>query len=115
LGFPLYGYAWCLTDAKNHNYYANSSGPAISPDGSIGYDQIRRFIVDNKATMVYNSNLVQNYCYAKKTWIGYDDNQSIVMKVKYAKQRGLLGYFSWHIGADDNSRLSRAGSVLFQF
>ncbi|CAL9226116.1 unnamed protein product [Arabidopsis halleri] len=103
LGFPFYGYAWCLTDAKNHNYYANSSGPAILPD------------VDNKATTVYNSTLVQNHCYAKKTWIGYDDNQSIVTKVRYAKQRGLLGYFSWHIGADDNSLLSRAGSVLSQF
>ncbi|CAD5328475.1 unnamed protein product [Arabidopsis thaliana] len=110
LGLPFYGYAWRLTDANNHNYYANSSGPAISPDGLIGYDQIRRFIVDNKATMVYNLTLVQSYCYAKKIWIGYDDNESIVTKVKYAKQRGLLGYFSWHIGADDNSRLSRAAS-----
>ncbi|CAH2078501.1 unnamed protein product [Thlaspi arvense] len=96
-----------------HSYYAATTGAAISPDGSIGYGQIRKFIVDNGATTVYNSTVVGDYCYAGTTWIGYDDNQSIVTKVRYAKQRGLLGYFSWHVGADDNSGLSRAGSSSY--
>ncbi|KAF2584636.1 hypothetical protein F2Q70_00034668 [Brassica cretica] len=110
LGFPYYGYAWRLSNANSHSYYAPTTGAAISPDGSIGYGQIRKFIVDNRATTVYNSSVVGDYCYAGTTWIGYDDNQSIVTKVRYAKQRGLLGYFSWHVGADDNSGLSRAAS-----
>ncbi|KAL1205252.1 Class V chitinase [Cardamine amara subsp. amara] len=110
LGFPYHGYAWRLKNANSHNYYADTTRPAISRGGPTGYDQIRRFIVNNKATIVYNSTLVQNYCYANTTWIGYDDYQSIVTKVRYAKQRGLLGYFSWHVGTDDNSRLSRTAS-----
>ncbi|CAH8345586.1 unnamed protein product [Eruca vesicaria subsp. sativa] len=110
LGFPYYGYAWRLSNANSHSYYAPTTGAAISADGSIGYGQIRRFIADNRATTVYNSSVVGDYCYAGTTWIGYDDNQSIVTKVRYAKQRGLLGYFSWHVGADDNSGLSRAAT-----
>lgn len=110
LGFPYYGYAWTLSNANSHSYYAPTTGAAISPDGSIGYGQIRKFIVDNRATTVYNASVVGDYCYAGTTWIGYDDNQSIVTKVRYAKQKGLLGYFSWHVGADDNSGLSRAAT-----
>lgn len=89
--------------ATINSYSAATTGPAISPDGSIGYGQIKKFIVDNGARMVYNSTVVGDYSYAGTTWIGYDDNQSIVDKVRYAKQRGLRGYFSWHVGADDNS------------
>ncbi|KAF2542153.1 hypothetical protein F2Q68_00029543 [Brassica cretica] len=117
LGFPYYGYAWGLSNANSHSYYAATtgaaatiSGAAIPEDGSIRYGLIRKFIVDNGATPVYNSSVVGDYCYAGTTWIGYDDNQSIVTKVRYAKQRGLLGYFSWHVGADDNSGLSRAAT-----
>ncbi|CAA7054831.1 unnamed protein product [Microthlaspi erraticum] len=110
LGFPLYGYAWRLANSNINSYSAATTGPAISPDGSIGYGQIKKFIVDNGARMVYNSTVVGDYSYAGTTWIGYDDNQSIVTKVRYAKQRGLRGYFSWHVGADDNSTLSRAAS-----
>lgn len=110
LGFPYYGYAWRLSNANSPSYYAATTGSAISPDGSIGYGQIRKFIVDNGATTVYNSTVVGDYCYAGTTWIGYDDNQSIVTKVRYAKQKGLRGYFSWHVGADDNSGLSRSAS-----
>ncbi|KAF8115063.1 hypothetical protein N665_0030s0105 [Sinapis alba] len=110
LGFPYYGYVWRLSNANTPSYYAATTGSAISPNGSIGYGQIRKFIVDNRAITVYNSTVVGNYCYAGMTWIGYDDNQSIVTKVRYAKQKGLHGYFSWHVGADDNSGLSRAAS-----
>ncbi|XP_010496391.1 PREDICTED: chitotriosidase-1-like [Camelina sativa] len=106
LGFPYVGWAWCLEGGHDEA----TTQVATSADGTINYDQIRKFIVDNGATTVYNSTVVGDYCYAGTTWIGYDDYESIVTKVSYAKQRGLLGYFSWHVGADDNFILSRAAS-----
>ncbi|KAK6236907.1 hypothetical protein SCA6_012244 [Theobroma cacao] len=110
LGFPFYGYAWRLVDANNHGFFAPTSGPAISQDGDLGYGQIKDFISQNSATEVYNSTVVSNYCYSGTTWIGFDDTQSITAKVSYAKDNGLLGYFAWHVGADEGWTLSQAAS-----
>ncbi|GMP60380.1 hypothetical protein CsSME_00023272 [Camellia sinensis var. sinensis] len=108
-GMPFYGYAWKLVNANNHGFKAPSSGPVGSGDGSMGYKQIKAFITQNQATTVYNSSVVSDYCYSGTTWIGYDDIQSITAKVSYAKQQGLLGYFSWHVGVDNNWALSQRG------
>lgn len=113
LGFPFYGYAWTLADVNKHGYFAPTSGSNISEDGSIGYKQIREFIVRNGAATVHDSAIVGNYCYAGRTWIGYDDYPSIVAKVRYAKNRGLLGYFAWHVALDDNWGLSRGASQVW--
>ncbi|CAB78978.1 chitinase-like protein [Arabidopsis thaliana] len=113
LGFPYCGWAWTLEDAENNGYDAATDGAAISPDGSITYAKIRNYIVDNGAATFHDPAVIGFYCYVGNTWIGYDDNQSIVYKVKYAKFTGLLGYFSWHVGADYNCGLSRAGSFSF--
>ncbi|CAE6187065.1 unnamed protein product [Arabidopsis arenosa] len=113
LGFSYSGWAWTLEDAENNGYDAATDGAAISPDGSITYEKIRNYIVDNGAATFHDPAVVGFYCYFGTTWIGYDDNQSIVSKVRYAKLKGLLGYFSWHVGADYNCGLSRAASIAW--
>ncbi|GMI89308.1 class V chitinase [Hibiscus trionum] len=110
LGFPFYGYAWTLLNANNNGLFAPASGAAITPGGDLGYGQIRAFIGQNGPSEVYNATVVSNYCFKNTTWIGYDDTQSIKAKVSYAKQNALLGYFAWHVGADDNWTLSRTAS-----
>ncbi|XP_038696656.1 class V chitinase-like [Tripterygium wilfordii] len=110
LGFPFYGWAWRLLNANNHGLFAPANGSALPGDGSIGYGQIKTFISQNRATTVYNATVVSNYCYSGTTWIGYDDTQSISAKVSYAKGKSLLGYFAWHVGADDNWTLSKQAS-----
>jgi chitinase len=109
LGFPFYGYAWSLVNANNHGIFSPANGAAISSDGSITYSGIKEFIIQNSATVVFNSTIVTDYCYSGMTWIGYDDMNSIYTKVTYAKGKGLLGYFAWHVGADKNFTLSRNG------
>ncbi|CAL5400502.1 unnamed protein product [Camellia sinensis] len=106
-GMPFLGYAWTLVNADNHGFKAPSSGLVGSDEGAMGYKQIKAFITQNQATPVYNSSVVSDYCYSGTTWIGYDDIQSITAKVSYAKQQGLLGYFSWHVGVDNNWALSQ--------
>ncbi|KAH6817393.1 Glycosyl hydrolase family protein with chitinase insertion domain-containing protein [Perilla frutescens var. hirtella] len=107
LGLPFYGYAWRLANANNHGVLAPATGPAGPDNGAMDYNQIKSFISQNKATVVYNSTIVTNYCYSGTTWIGYDDTQSISKKVSYAKQTGLLGYFVWQVGGDSNWILSK--------
>lgn len=112
-GFSYCGWAWTLKNPKANGYNAASDGPAITPDGSVTYDDIKDFIVGSGAATCYDPEAVGCYCYAGTTWIGYDDNQSIVTKVKYAKQNGLRGYFSWNIEADCNGGLTRAASLAW--
>lgn len=119
LGFTYVGWAWTLQNDKDTGYNAAAAGVAksedVSDDGSINYELIKKFIADEKPATVYDSNVVGHYCFVNKTWIGYEDTQSVETKVKYAKQSGLLGYFAWNVGADDNTVLSLAGSSLFFF
>ncbi|CAN1328193.1 Class V chitinase [Linum perenne] len=115
LGMPFYGWSWQLNDAGNHGLYSPANGKALQGEGSATYSQINAFIRQNRATKVYNSTVVSDYCYSGRTWIGYDDVQSVSTKVAYAKRRGLLGYFAWHVGADDNWTLSSRGSQTFLF
>lgn len=108
LGIPFYGYAWRLENANNHGILAPANGAAGPDNGAERYQDITTFVAQTPgAVVVYNSTYVCNYCYAGTTWIGYDDTQTVSTKVSYAKQNGLLGYFAWHIGADDNFALSR--------
>ncbi|KAG7616633.1 Chitinase II [Arabidopsis thaliana x Arabidopsis arenosa] len=115
LGFSYVGWAWTLQNDKDTGYNAAAAGVAkseddVSEDGSINYAQINKFIRDEEAAKVYDPKVVGHYCFAKKIWIGYEDTQSVEAKVRYAKQNGLLGYFAWNVGADDNTVLSNAAS-----
>ncbi|BFG40263.1 hypothetical protein CerSpe_265370 [Prunus speciosa] len=83
---------------------------AVPPDGALGYIQIRACTAVTPT--VFDSTLVMDYTYSGKTWIGYDDTQSITTKVSYAKGKGLVGYFAWNVGLDFNWTLSQAGSFI---
>ncbi|KAF5469566.1 hypothetical protein F2P56_013630 [Juglans regia] len=108
LCLPFVGWAWTLTNALQHDLFAPAVGPALSVDGSVSFAQVKVFITDQKATTEYNDTYSTNYCYAGVTWIGYDDLQSVIDKVTYArKEQQLLGYFAWHVGADNNWSLSQ--------
>ncbi|KAA8535612.1 hypothetical protein F0562_030615 [Nyssa sinensis] len=80
---------------------------SVDSEGAIGYRQIREFTTENSAQTEFNATIVSDYCYSGTTWIGFDDSQTISTKVSYAKQNGLLGYFAWQVGADDNWVLSQ--------
>ncbi|KAL5772826.1 hypothetical protein ACOSQ2_012750 [Xanthoceras sorbifolium] len=94
--------------ANNHGFFARTNGEVNG--GTMVYKQIKQFIAQNRATQVYNSTVVSDYCYSGTTWIGYDDTQSVSTKVRYAKEKGLLGYFGWQLADDDNWALSREAS-----
>ncbi|XP_047308423.1 class V chitinase-like [Impatiens glandulifera] len=110
IGIPYYGYGWKLVNPNNHGLLAPADGPFRSGDSSIGYNQIKDFITQNRASSVYNATIVADYTYAGTTWIGYDGTQSVQAKVTYAKSKALRGYFAWHVGADYNWELSKTAS-----
>ncbi|XP_010449304.1 PREDICTED: chitinase-3-like protein 2 [Camelina sativa] len=114
-GFSYLGlsWSWNAEDDKDHGNDAAAitrGGVALSPNGSISYSKIKEFIKDYGPTTEHDKVVVEDYCFSKEILIRYDDTQSVVTKVGYAKQNGLLGYFAWNVGADDNTLLSTAAS-----
>ncbi|PHT75387.1 G-type lectin S-receptor-like serine/threonine-protein kinase [Capsicum annuum] len=66
LAIPYCGFAWRLVNENIHGVRAPADGKAnVSfDDGSMTYAQIRDFIVQNRATTVYNNTIVGDYCYS---------------------------------------------------
>ncbi|KAL5547605.1 hypothetical protein UlMin_002836 [Ulmus minor] len=112
LGLPFHGYAWQLANPNGDIPTGEqSSGPAVTLDGSMAYWSLKGFIRTNGygISSVYNDTLVVKYCTIGKNWINFDDAEVIRTKVSYAKKMGLLGYNVFQIGNDDNWELSKAG------
>lgn len=116
LGMPFYGRAWKLTnpstdfkigavaDGVPSKKVARANG--IDADtGEISYRNIKKFIQNYQRTTVavYDRKYVTNYCYSGNTWISYDDVGSIKAKISYSNFIGLLGYYAWEVGSDDDS------------
>ncbi|KAK9031543.1 hypothetical protein V6N11_055839 [Hibiscus sabdariffa] len=108
LGLPFYGYAWTLVNPMDNTIGAPATGPAISSDGAMSYNNIRNYIQRYGADVVYNGTYVMNYCTFEATWIGFDDVEVVRTKVSYAREKKLLGYFVWQTPQDDNWVLSQA-------
>ncbi|PON78890.1 1,4-alpha-glucan-branching enzyme [Trema orientale] len=109
LALPYYGYAWTLVNPKENGIGALARGPAISEDGSMAFKDIKGYIDRYNAQVIYNATYVLNYCSVGSTWIRFDDVEVVKVKVSYAKEKKLLGYFAWHIANDDNWELYIAG------
>ncbi|XP_075665587.1 cysteine-rich receptor-like protein kinase 34 [Castanea sativa] len=61
---------------------------------------------------MYNATYVVNYCTVGSSWIGFDDVEVVRIKVSYAREKKLLGYFVWQVPYDDNWVLSLAAKKL---
>ena len=109
LGLPFYGYAWTLKNPNDKSLGAAATGPAISYDGFMSYEDIKGYVKRYGATIMYNATYVVNYCTVGSIWIGFDDVEVVRIKVSYARDKKLLGYFVCQVPCDDNWILSLAG------
>jgi len=109
LGLPFYGYAWTLKNPNDNAIGAPATGPAITPDGSMSYKEIKAYIQRNGAAVRYNATYIVKFFTVGSAWVGFDDVEVVKTKVSYAKQKKLLGYYVWQVSHDDNWELSLAG------
>lgn len=108
LGLPYHGYAWNLVNQKDDGIGSLARGIAITKDGSMSYEYIKKYMASYETVPVYNATYVVNYCIINSFWIGYDDVDAIKTKVAYAKEKGLLGYNVFQVPNDYNWMLSKA-------
>ncbi|XP_074559697.1 nod factor hydrolase protein 1-like [Curcuma longa] len=103
LGMPLYARTWLLTDLKLHEVGAPTKGfgPGPTPPGELSYSKVVQFNRNNNAIAVHDEAWGEAYSYAGTTWLGYDDEWTVVRKVEYARSKKIAGYFFWPIDKDD--------------
>ncbi|KAH9700077.1 Receptor-like serine/threonine-protein kinase [Citrus sinensis] len=112
LGLPCYGYAWTLVKPEDNGIGAAATGPALSDIGFVTYKEIKNYIKSYgpNVPVMYNSTYVMNYCSIGKIWFGFDDVEAVRMKVAYAKEKKLRGYFVWKVAYDHDWMLSQAAA-----
>jgi GH18 family chitinase len=102
-------YAWTLKNPNDSAIGAPATGPAITPDGSMSYKDIKSYSQINGTVVRFNATNVVKSCTVGSVWIGFDDVEVVKINVSYAKKKELLGYVVWQVPYDDNWELSLAG------
>ncbi|KAH9700054.1 Receptor-like serine/threonine-protein kinase [Citrus sinensis] len=112
LCLPFYGYAWTLVKPEDNGIGAAATGPALHDDGLVTYKEVKNHIKNYgpNVQVMYNSTYVVNYCSIGKIWFGFDDVEAVRVKVAYAKEKKLRGYYVWEVSSDHYWMLSQAAA-----
>ncbi|ROT67642.1 chitinase 4 precursor [Penaeus vannamei] len=109
LGIPLYGRCFTLDDIEENGFYAPAhkpgpAGPYIRIPGTLGANEICERLRDDKTCKIVHDPSMNEpyfYCSSDKIWCGFDDQDSVYLKARYAKNMGLAGVMAWTIDTDD--------------
>ncbi|RZC68226.1 hypothetical protein C5167_031484 [Papaver somniferum] len=105
MGLPMYGRTWKLRDANVNGIGAPAVG--VGPGGGVlTYADVVDFNGVSGTQVVYDARTVSMYSYRGTDWVGYDSPTTIDVKVKYARDNRLGGYFFWRIGQEKNWELT---------
>nr|AAM18075.1 class V chitinase [Momordica charantia] len=100
-GIPFHGWAWTLANAAEHDMFSKATGSCVWP---MDYSEVK----SHRRARQCEYNIPNDprfgiaYAYVETTWIGYESESTIPVKIKFAKQNQLLGYFAWNISGDDD-------------
>lgn len=106
LGVPFYGRGWSGVADTDHGLYQSASGaaPGTWEPGSYEYKDIQKNYL-TKYQRYWNAQAYAPWLYdsASKTFISYDDPQSLQAKAGYARDQGLAGVMIWEMSQGDES------------
>lgn len=92
MGQTLYGRTWKFQDPSINGIGAPAV--CVGPrNGTMAYFEILEFNNKNSATIVYDTQFGSYYSYSGDSWIGYNDVDSVSLKIRFAQYQGLGGYF----------------------
>ena len=107
LGIPFYGRIWNGVKAESDKILFNT---AETVGMGIDYRDFYQNINANGFTRYWDDTAKAPYLWnpAEKTFISYEDEESIKLKIEYLKQRGLGGVMFWEYSADVDKKLLNA-------
>ncbi|HTP07642.1 MAG TPA: glycoside hydrolase family 18 protein [Anaerolineae bacterium] len=111
VGVPFYGRGWGEVPAQNHGLYQSTGNPPIGTYtyGYYDYWDLPTHYVDKNGFVRYwndEAKVPWLYSPTEKTFITYDDPESIGFKADYIVDNGLGGAMAWDLSGDDGSLLS---------
>jgi GH18 family chitinase len=108
LGVPFYGYGWTVSSDADNGLYQPVSGlaPGTWEKGAYEYQDIQKNYL-SKYQHYWDAEAYVPWLYdaATKTFISYDDAQSLEAKAGYAHDQGLTGIMIWELSQGDESLL----------
>lgn len=101
VGLAFYGHVFYLKDPSKHN-----PGDPVKPNSpeydTLDYRETCQKIQNDGWTREYDKIGEAPYAYKGDQWVGYDDVQSLTVKIKFVKEKGYGGVMIWAIDQDDN-------------
>ena len=119
LGIPMYGKSWTLSSDDTEIGApawgeGGAPGPITQSPGTLAYSEICSYLFQNIGwTMVQGTYEIGPYAFSgaavDKTWVGFDDVDTVIKKTNYAKSIGLGGVMVWDLSSDDFGDLCGGG------
>jgi chitinase len=116
LGLAFYGRGWTNVASTDKNG-VNQAAEVLSGTGyGLGtwetgvfdvWDIMENYVDKNGYVRYYDETAQCPYVFDGTTWIGYDDVQSVKVKVEYAIEKGLGGVMFWDFAGDKNLKLQK--------
>jgi chitinase len=102
LGIPFYGHTWVEVAATNNGLY--QPGKA-APQPGAPFSAIESSMLDHGFTRYWDSTAQVPWLYNPdtRTFVSYEDQQSIAGKCKYVHAHKLAGVMIWDLENDDTS------------
>jgi chitinase len=105
LGAPFYGRAWQGVPADNDGLFQPDSGPAqgsFAADGIISYGDLEtRLLPAGTRHVAPDAQVPWLYDAGAKTFVTYEDPDSLGRKADYAVSQNLGGMMFWELSMDD--------------
>ncbi|CAF3191271.1 unnamed protein product [Rotaria socialis] len=117
LGLALYGRSFTLANGTDSVSIGTETsgrglaGPFTKESGTLAYFEICQKLRVHNWTRVFDADAQAPYAFSSSVnsldtqWVGYDDLQSVTVKVLHAKTLDLGGIMVWSIDQDDYSGL----------
>lgn len=100
LGVPFYGRGYRVKSDARHGLYQAYSGTYPAGD----YRDIKRKLLGDPQWQRHWHEVAQTpwlFNAKEQAFVSYEDPESIAIRAGFAKERGLLGVFTWELTADD--------------